>query len=180
MQRKAFSTYKREYPMIDKVKRTTLKRIGLTAATVAAGGIASHSMANPANGWAKSQTMGETLPLADIHVSTRVSSITNDLEVLIKNVGDTNTTITQMTPSVTVTKRGQFDFGQLFNEGDVFLSPGQSVSVPMQRHAVSVNATDTATGQARSLTDALRRSFSVVTDNDAFAKVEVSEGLQFV
>ncbi len=166
--------------MIDKVKRNTLKRIGLTTATVAAGAVGSHTFANASSYFANDRVLNDAQALADIHVSTRVSSITNDLEVLIKNVGPDSTTITQMTPSVTLTKRGQFDFGQLLQDGDIVLSPGQSLSVPMKPHAVAVNAADSATGQARTLSDALRRSFSVITDNDAFAKVEVSDSVQFV
>lgn len=166
--------------MIDKVKRNTLKRIGLTTATVAAGAVGSHTFANASSFFANESPLSDAQSLADIHVSTRVSSLTNDLEVLIKNVGTESTTITQMTPSVTITKRGQFDFGQLLQDGDIVLSPGQSLSVPMKPHAVAVNATDTASGQARTLSDALRRSFSVITDNDAFAKVEISDGVKFV
>lgn len=166
--------------MIDKVKRNTLKRIGMTTAAVAAGAISSHTFANTSHNFTNDGTLRDVSSLADIQVSTRVSSITNDLEVLIKNVGPDSTTITQMTPSVTVTKRGQFDFGQLLKDGDIVLSPGQSLSVPMKPHAVAVDASDSSTGQARTLSDALRRSFSVITDNDAFAKVEISDSVQFV
>ena len=166
--------------MIDKVKRNTLKRIGLTTAAVAAGTVGTHTFATTSDNFASGSTLNNVQPLADIHVSTRVSSITNDLEVLIKNIGPDSTTITQMTPSVTVTKRGQFDFGQLLQNGDIVLAPGQTLSVPMKPHAVAVNASDSSTGQARTLSDALRRSFSVITDNDAFAKVEISDSVKFV
>lgn len=166
--------------MIDEVKRTTLKRIGLSAASVAAAGLTTRALADSGVELVSDAPLNQSLPLADIQVSTRVSAITNDLEVLVKNVGQSSTTITQMTPSVTVTKRGYFDFGALLEDGDIALSPGQYVSVPIQAHPVSVNATDTATGQARPLTEALRRSFSVITDGDAFAKVDITDGLKFV
>ncbi|MFK8076453.1 MAG: hypothetical protein AB8B84_07695 [Granulosicoccus sp.] len=166
--------------MIDQVKRNTLKRIGLTTATVAAGAVGSHTFANASSYLANDRSLSDVQSLADIRVSTRVSSVTNDLEVLIKNIGPESATITQLTPSVTLTKRGQFDFGQLLRDGDVVLAPGQSLSVPMKPHAVAFNAADSASGQARTLTDALRRSFSVITDNEAFARVEVSDSVQFV
>jgi len=165
--------------MIDKVKRNSLKRIGMSAVAASVAGIAGHSFAS-VNTSATSGTVGIVVPQADIQVSTRVSVITNDLEVLITNAGNQSATIKQMTPSVTMTKRGQFDFSQLMKDGDIFLAPGQSVSVPMRQHAVQVNATDTSNGQARSLSDALRRSFSVITENDAFAKVTVNDGIRFI
>ena len=166
--------------MIDKVKRQTLKRITMSAVAATTAGIAGHSIASVNAMASVPNAVNTSLPLADIQVNTRVSAISNDLEVLITNVGKQSTTITQLTPSVTMTKRGQFDFGQLLSKGDITLSPGQSISVPMQPLAVQVNATDTANQQAQSLSEALRRSFSVITENDAFAKVTVSDGVQFV
>ena len=162
--------------MIDKLKRQSLKRIGMGAVAASAAGIAGHSMASmntssvvPATG---------SPPIADIQVSTRVSAVTNDLEVVVTNVGNRSTTITQLTPSVTVTNRGQFDFSQLFKDGDIALIPGDSVSVPMRAHAVQISALDTDK-QRQSLSEALRRSFSVVTENELNARVTFTNGVMF-
>jgi len=56
-------------------------------------------------------------------------------------------------------------------QGNIELAPGQSLSVPMRPHAQKVNVTDSTGQHSHSLTDALRRSFSVITDNDSFAVV---------
>lgn len=165
--------------MIDTVKRNTLKRIGMSAVAATVAGVASHSIAS-VNTYSVSAAVDGSLPLSDIQVSTRVSAITNDLEVLITNTGKLPTKITQLTPSVTITKRGQFDFGQLMKDGNIALAPGQSLSVPMQPYAVKVNASDTSNQQAQSLSEALRRSFSVISENDSFAKVTVVDGIRFV
>ncbi len=166
--------------MIDKVKRNTLRKLGAGAVAASTAGLAGSAVA-------KSGILDTLNPdanaghaeLADIEVSTRVSSITNDLEVLITNNGRSSTTISQMTPSVTSTKRGRFDFSALMKQGNIELAPGQSLSVPMRPHAHKVDATDTSGLHAHNLTDALRRSFSVITDNDSFAKVHVRDGIRF-
>lgn len=165
--------------MIDTVKRQTLKRIGMSAVATTVAGVAGHSLAlvNPSS---VSESLTKLEALADIQVSTRVSAISNDLEVLITNVGNLSTRITQLTPSVTMTKRGQFDFWQVMKDGDIALAPGQSISVPMQSYVAQINATDTSNKQAQSLSDSLRRSFSVITENDSFAKVTVIDGVRFV
>jgi hypothetical protein len=165
--------------MIDTVKRQTLKRIGLSAVAVTVAGVAGRSIASVTPSSVSGSVAG-SLPLSDIQVSTRVSAINNDLEVLITNTGNLPTRITQLTPSVTMTKRGQFDFGRLMKDGDIALASGQSLSVPMQPHTVQANASDTSNQQAQSLSEALRRSFSVITENDSFAKVTVIDGIRFV
>jgi len=166
--------------MIDKVKRNTLRKLSAGAVAASTAGLAGSAVA-------KSGILATLDPiaqagsteLADIEVSTRVSSLTNDLEVLITNSGKSSTTISQMTPSVTSTKRGRFDFSELMKQGNIELAPGQSLSVPMRPHAQKVDATDTSGLQSKSLTDALRRSFSVITENDSFAKVRVRDGIRF-
>lgn len=165
--------------MIDTVKRQTLKRIGMSAVAATVAGVAGHSLAS-VNPSSVPEAFTNLEALADIQVSTRVSAISNDLEVLITNTGNQSTTIKQLTPSVTMTKRGQFDFGRLMKDGDIALAPGQSISVPMQSYAAQINATDTSNQQAQSLSEALRRSFSVFTENDSFAKVTVIDGVRFV
>jgi len=165
--------------MIDKVKRNTLKRIGMSAVVATTAGVATSSLA--AKSFPSIANQGtESQQLADIQISTRVSATNNDLELLITNSGKQHTKIKQITPLVTSTKRGHFDFRQLMKDGDLALAPGQSVRVPMQRHAVQVGGTETSNQHSLSLTDALRRSFSVLTADDSYAKVSVVDGIRFV
>jgi len=169
--------------MIDKIKRNTLKRIGAGAVAATTAGIASTAFARSGSSAYPDDTAGgasaQTEP-ANIEVHTRISAVTNDLEILITNSGRSNTTILQITPSVTSTKRGQFDFAELMKQGDITLAPGQSLSVPMRPHTHVLNAADTSGQQAENLTAALRRAFSVTTDNDMFAKVHVHDGMRFI
>jgi len=165
--------------MIDTVKRNTLKRMGLSAAVVAATGWTGTAFATYT---VNVEDAGDNaLSLANIQVNTRVSALTNDIEVLITNTGDQTTRITQMTPSETSTGRGRFDFNALMANGDLTLAPGQSVTVPMSAHKVVVNGSLPAHPgqQAQSLHAALKRSFSVVTENDAFARVSIVEGIRY-
>lgn len=166
--------------MIDKVKRQTLKRIGVSALAATTVGITGHSLAFVNTESGVSNVLADALELADIEVSTRVSAIGNDLEVLITNVGKQKTTITQLTPSVTMTRRGQFDFSELMKDGSIALTPGQSISVPMRPHTVQLSGNETATQQGYSLSEALRRSMSVVTENNSFAKITVFDSVQFI
>lgn len=167
--------------MVDKQKRNTIKTLGATAiATAAASHAAWASSASSLNTAAVSDLSatgdGE---LAKISVYTRVSSASNDIEVVIQNTGAEDALITQITPSQTVTRRGTFDFSQLLDKGDVQLKAGQSIRVPMTPRTVVLDASTSATQRAQSLSDALRRSFSVITDHEAFARVEVSENVRF-
>lgn len=151
--------------MIDKAKRNIIKALTVAAGagvTLAAGS------GHTASGFilsGSSAALGGDNPLADITVSSRISSVTNDIEVVIKNTGASSATITQMTPSYTVTHRGQFDFSKLLDGGELNLTPGQSVSVPLeQRRAV---------GQSAPLMESLRKSMSIVTEGQSFAKVNI-------
>lgn len=167
--------------MIDKLKRRTLKRIGLTAvATTAAVASGSILATNSVSGVKEGLQDAADLPLADIQVQTRVSAATNDIEVVIRNIGDHPTRISQLTPSQTMTKRGSFDFASLMADGDLHLAAGQSVSLPMTPHAVVIDASTTATERAQSLSSALKSSFSAITEHDAFARVTVVNGVRLV
>ena len=174
--------------MIDRKKRKTLKRMGMIASTVTVAGV--HGVALASEGAAvdsidlqadsKSPDFSsDELPLADIQVYTRVSSRTNDVEVVIQNAGDQVARITQITPSQTSTRRGHFDFYRLLDNGELHLAAGEQVSVPMTPHPVVLDSSTTAQQRAASLTQALRASFSVVTEGDAFAKITVAEGIRF-
>lgn len=152
--------------MIDKVKRKTIKSLAVSVGV--ATGLASGSSSAFASRILQTESQeGVDQPLADIQVSSRVSSATNDLEVVITNAGENPTTVTQMTPAYTVTHRGQFDFTRLFDDGVLNLQPGQSVSVPLERHAVS------RAGNSAPLTQSLRQSMSMITEGESFAKISV-------
>ena len=167
--------------MIDRLKRTTLKRLGLAAVATGAG--VSGSVMASADALSRdlaSASDVDSLPLADIQVYTRVSAASNDIEVVIQNAGAHPARITQMTPTQTSTRRGVFDFSSLMREGELTLAAGEQVSVGMTPHPVVLDASTTSQQRAASLSAALRRSFSVVTENDAFARVTVADGPRFV
>ena len=164
--------------MIDKAKRKTLKVLSavatvalpgvMTAGTSQAGGLPTHVTAASAEG----------LTLAEIDISTRVSALHNDLEVVVTNIGSAPVTITQMTPRVTRVARGEFDFSRLLKNGPVQLACGESVTVPLQRKAVNMSALpgsfSHATLNNSALSDRLRNVVSIVTEGNSFASVTVA------
>ena len=162
-------------------RRQTLKRLAGIAAASGSLNIAGSAIAESPN---KSQFGNESVvndmpDLASTKVHTRLSSASNDVEIVITNTGDQRTRITQLTPSHTSTKRGVFNFSNLMNNGDLVLDAKQSVTVPMTPHAMALADTTSAGQHAQTLTHALRSSFSVVTENSAFAKVDVMDGIRF-
>lgn len=165
--------------MIDHVKRVTLKRIGSLAIAVTAASASAHALSVDVD--QKIPSVGEPndASVANIDVYTRVSAVSNDLEVVISNASDELTHITQMTPSQTVTRRGRFDFASLLEDGDVVLAPGQSITVPMTPHARVLDSSSSVSQQADSLTQALRKSFSVITENESFARVTIADQIRF-
>lgn len=166
--------------MIDNAKRKTLKRIGLGTATAATAALTSDAMAQvfaDTSGHSPTNAEAET-PIAHIRLNTRVSAKTNDIEVLITNAGEHSARITQMTPSETITKRGRFDFQSLMADGDLTLASGESISVPMTPHAVALNDSSNGTQRASSLNQALKRSFSVITENESFAQVTMHDEIR--
>lgn len=166
--------------VIDKQKRNTLKKLSVASIACAAMGASVPTMAEQAAKAVDAAKSGYSENIVQISVYTRVSSSANDLEVVIQNTGSESARITQMTPSQTVNRRGTFDFSSLFDNGELKLAAGQSVSVPMTPHAVILDASTTAKQRAQSLTDALRKSFSVITENEAFARVDIAETVRFV
>ncbi len=162
---------------MDLTKRKSLKRIA--GVVVAGSGIslAQNSLATNSYNVKFNNSENED-SLSSLHVYTRVSASTNDIEVVIANTGKESARITQMTPSQTSTARGVFNFAQLMEQGDLVLEAGQSVSVPMTKHPVVVGTPVNAAKHASSLTQSLRSSFSVITDNDAFARVDVTGNFQ--
>lgn len=164
--------------MIDKQKRNTLKKLSAATLATATVGASAAALADSASSLNQAAS-GYNEDIAQIDVYTRVSSSTNDVEVVIQNSGSQSARITQMTPSQTVTRRGTFEFAPLLKNGDLQLAAGQRVTVPMTPRAVVLDASSSAAQRAESLSDALRKSFSVVTENEAFAYVRVADTVRF-
>lgn len=146
----------------DPSRRTTLKLIGAVAASAATVGT---TVVN-----AGTRT-GNELPVINVH--TRVSATTNDLEVVIANVGETDADILQLTPGETTTRRGRFDFTSVTDDnGALYLAAGDSVTVPMRRRTVVLDGSDMTT-RAQSLTDTLKRGLSAQLADGQFATLSV-------
>ena len=158
------------------LKRRTIKQMAGLALTI---GVSSAKEVLAFDTMAE-QDSHDSAELSTIDVFTRVSSRNNDIEVVIANSGVHPTRITQLTPSHTVTNRGTFDFSRLMRNGDLILAPGQSAAVPITPHPVAVTDVSSYTQRrAESLSTALRSSFSVVVDNNAFAKVHIKDNLRW-
>ncbi len=140
--------------MIDQKKRRTLKSIGAITAGSAAAVVSTGAFADALGNMASS---GEGS--VQLRVHSRVSVKTNDIEVVLTNVGKDTALITELTPSETITKRGRFNFAELTKYGDLRIEAGQSVSVPMTPHPVVIDASDVAT-RSGSLIDALKKSMT--------------------
>jgi hypothetical protein len=158
--------------VIDRAKRNTLKVLSVaTGSALAAGNVVAAGI----RGLSAEGAHGDShdAPLANIRVSTRVSAVHNDISVVLTNAGDTPTTITQITPAVTRVARGEFNFSTLLENGPVMLKAGESVVVPLTHETITQwpSTIDTATP---SLAAKLRSSMSIVTDDTAFAQVDVS------
>lgn len=154
---------------MDRNKRKTLKVFGATvigglsaSAVAVAGTVRSFSGSGDVAGSA------DALPeLSRVGVGTRISSQHNDLEIVMTNTGDQAISITQITPSVVSTPRGSFDLAAVSRDFPT-LAAGQSISIPMQRHAVVLNDS-TRAQRGQKLEKVLRERMSVITDSDAFA-----------
>lgn len=162
---------------MDLIKRKSLKRI---AGVVVAGtgfGLAKNTLATNQYNLELNDSDIEA-SLSSLQVFTRISSSTNDVEIVISNKGKNAARITQMTPSQTNSARGVFNFSQLLDNGDLVLEAGQSVSVPMTKHPAIAGTPLSVANHASSLTNSLRSSFSVITDNAAFARVDIAGNIK--
>ncbi len=158
--------------MIDKNKRKTLKALSVSAGMLAAGtGGAAAAFGEPVNDVGNMPVISD----AQIQVTTRVSALSNDLEVVLTNASKQPVVITQIAPQSTQVTRGEFNFSELFSDGAVSLKGGESVSVPLRHKPVSLVATD----QYSSLTESLRKSMTIVTQGDLVAKLSVAEFASF-
>ena len=140
--------------MIDQKKRETLKNIGAIAAGSATAAVSSGAFAG-----ALGEVNSSSESSVQLRVHSRVSVKTNDVEVVLTNVGEDTAFISELTPSETVTKRGRFDFAGLMKQGDLRIEAGQSVSVPMIPHPVVIDASDAAT-RSGSLIEARKKSMT--------------------
>ncbi|MEE9322366.1 MAG: hypothetical protein V3U76_18140 [Granulosicoccus sp.] len=153
---------------MDRNKRNTLKLIGataiggLSASAVAVAGERSFAGSNAVAGSAK------PLPvLSQVEVASRISSQHNDLEIVLTNTGEQTISVTQITPSMVDTPRGSFDLAAV-SRGRPSLAAGQSIRIPMRRHAVVLNDSSRAQ-RGQSLEKILRERMSIITESDAFA-----------
>lgn len=164
--------------MIDKAKRATLKSAALGASSVILGLSSTTSAAHYPSEMHDSSLALDAEP-ARFKVYTRISSKSNDVEVVIKNVGSDRSTITQITPSETVTERGRFDFSALLADGDLVLETGEHVTVPLIPNTVVADSATAAKHRAHSLDKALRASLSIVTEHQAFAIADIDSVVRF-
>lgn len=162
---------------MDLKKRKSLKRIAGVVVAGSGFSLAKNTLAAEQYSLGVSDSEAEA-SLSSLHVYTRVSSSTNDIEVVIANMGKDTARITQMTPSQTRTARGVFNFAQLMDNGDLVLEAGQAVSVPMTKNPLLVGTPVSVKKHASSLTNSIRSSFSVITDNAAFARVVVGSNIK--
>lgn len=154
---------------IDKKKRKTLKGIAAVAGATALGSIPAFATTEPltdsvlAGSTSTRQVWPPVAVRSPIELTTRVSAIKNDIEVVLTNRGQQAVTLTQLTPSQVNTPRGNFDFADVLKEGPRQLAAGESISVPITHHAI-----DSAAGSLHQLT---RTGLTIATDADDFAAV---------
>jgi len=167
--------------MIDQSKRNTIKNVAVigagTAAVAASPGLLALDMVSAKTSASHLAELVDE-PLIDIQITTRLSTISNDLEVVITNTSASTATITDMTPAVIHTVRGRFDFNALLEAGDLRLAAGESVTVPIRHHTVVLDASSVH-DRAKDLTQGLRRNVSIITDGNSFAATTVKELVNF-
>jgi len=146
--------------MIDQKKRQVLK--GIAAASVAS---AAPSLATAVALNTSSDTNVSHNANALIEVTSRISAVHNDLEVVLTNRSAQPVTISQMTPGIIDTPRGRFNFATALNNGSVRLEAGKNITVPIQHHKVVLDSS-TATQRHDSLQNMLQ-GFNVVSDVNA-------------
>ena len=153
--------------LIDRNKRNTLKKMALGTGALGAGVVTSGAAFASPTASVPAELAINHLELGSIEVTTRVSAISNDLEVAMTNVGKQRVNITHLTPRTMRVARGEFDFSALLSNGPLRLEPNQSVAVALKRMPVKIAV------PAQSLHGTLKQTMSVITDNNAFASVSV-------
>lgn len=162
--------------MIDQAKRNTLKKVaGIGAGTMAM--VATPAIVGVAQAIADTSAATSRIndgDLADIEVRTTVSSVSNDIEIVLTNTGSAPVCITDMTPAEIHTARGKFDFNALLENGSLELASGENITVPLLHHAVDVsNSSQMSPAMAGNLKQKLMNTVSIVTDGDSLAAVTI-------
>jgi hypothetical protein len=148
---------------IDQKKRQVLKGIAAASVATAAPALATaaltqHNVSENYNGRTDAQ----------IEITSRVSAMRNDLEVVLTNKSGKPISISQMTPGIIDTPRGRFDFTTVLNNGSVRLEAGENITVPIQHHKVVLDSS-TVTQRHETL-QSLLKGFNVVSDVHAPVK----------
>lgn len=159
--------------MIDQSKRQTLKGIVAIAGVAVAESlplVASAASASTVEINRAHQVWPPVAVPSQIAVTTRISTLNNDLEVVLTNESNQPVTITQLLPAQVDTARGSFDFSQVLSNGPRQLEAGESVYVPIEHHSVVLSEQTTLQGSG-SLQETLHASLIIVTDADIFAAV---------
>jgi len=104
-----------------------------------------------------------------LEISARLSTQTNELEIVVANVGDKNTTITQTTPEKICHSHGDFHLQSALANGT--LKAGESIVVPMSRNPLNRNVA--LQHSAASLNYVIKNSLSIATDNAPVASISV-------
>jgi len=144
---------------IDQKKRQILKGIAAASVASAAPTLASAALTQNVGGDTLNNLAEDRL-----EVTSRLSVIKNDLEVVLTNKSSRPVTISQVTPGVIDTPRGRFDISAALSNGSVRLDAGKNITVPIQHHQVVLDSS-TATQRQESLQNMLK-GFNVVSDSN--------------
>lgn len=159
--------------MFEHKKRKTLKMITVVAG---AGAAAANSTTLSAYNMLQSDTqLSSNKAPSQFHIAVNLSSRTKEFEVIIRNTGAATTTITQMTPSYTITQYGQINFSSLFSNGELTLQPGQSVAVPLETNRTSRAASHNRYNHDRSIISTLKKAMTITTRESGFAPLTFSQ-----
>ncbi len=170
--------------MVDQAKRSTLKKVtgisvgsAVLVSSTAIAGLATFIGTDSGADVSKRAAApleGPVTDLADIEVTTTVSSITNDLEIVLTNTGTESVAITDMTPAELHTARGKFDFNALVEQGSLELAAGEKVRVPLQHYSFEALTRDKlVAGSHVNLKKKLENTVSIITNGDSLAVVTV-------
>ena len=162
--------------MIDRNKRSTLKKMAVGTGVLGTGALSavvtgSVAIAGQSDGHSNLQA-DEAEP-GNIEVTTRVSAIHNDLEIVLTNTGRKRVNITRMTPHSVRVARGEFELSALLENGPLTLESGQSASVPLKRMPLERTQLHSLISTP-TVTDKLKQSMSVIVDDNAFASVTLA------
>ena len=142
--------------MIDKSKRRTLKALSVGAGTLTSAGLVGPAFAAleiPGNRVGSDK--------GDIEVTSRISALKNDIELVVKNSSSRPVAITNVAPSVARVARGEFDFSSLVKNGPLHIDAGASITLPLLHTPVSNGSVVASTMSV--IEDSLKRSLTIAT-----------------